>query len=110
MDRLAERLALDVPQRLVDARDGAHVDGATAIEAAAIHDGPVVLDQEGILADQVVCQFVDGGLDGQRTAFDDRLAPADDALVGLDLQEQPARRNDIGGEFGDLHRCSSVSS
>jgi hypothetical protein len=103
MDRLAERLALDVPQCLVDARDRAHVDGAAAIEAAAIHDVPVVLDQERVLADQVVLELVDSRLDGQGPALDDGLAPADDALVGLDLQEQPARRHDIGGELGDLH-------
>ncbi len=104
MDRLAERLALDVPERLVDARDRAHVDRTTAIEAAAIHDVPVVFDQEGVLADQIVFQFVDGGLHRQRPPLDHRLAPADNALIRLDLQEQPAWRNDVGGELGDFHR------
>ena len=35
--RHAQGLALDVPQRLVDAGDGAHQDRAAAIEAAAVH-------------------------------------------------------------------------
>ncbi len=63
----------------------------------------MVFDQEGVLADKIIGEFVHGGLDGQRAAFDNRFAPADDALIGFDLQKQPARRDDIGGQFGDLH-------
>lgn len=63
----------------------------------------MILDQEGVLADQIVGHFLDGRLDSQRAALDDRFAPADDAVVGLDLQKQPARRHDIGGELGDFH-------
>ena len=42
-----------------------------------------------------------------RAAFDHRFAPAADALVGLDLQEQPARRGLVGGEADDLHAAWS---
>ncbi len=110
MDRLSQRLALDVPQRLVDAGNRAHVDGAAAIEAGAVHDVPVVLDQEGILADQIVFQLMHGRLHGQCPAFHHRLAPADNALVGLDFQEHPARRHNIRRQFRDLHGYASISA
>jgi thiamine monophosphate synthase len=80
-----------MPRRLVDAGKRAHVDGAAAVEAAAIHDVPVVLDQEWILADQVVGKLVHAGFHRQSPALDHRLAPADHALIGLDFQKQPAR-------------------
>jgi hypothetical protein len=73
------------------------------VEAGAVHDLPVILDQQRILADQVVSEFMDGCLYRQRAAFDHRFAPANDALVRLDLQETPARRNDVGGKLGNLH-------
>ena len=50
-DRHAERLALDVPQRLIDAGNGTHEDRPAAIEAAAIHDRPEVFDVARVLAD-----------------------------------------------------------
>jgi hypothetical protein len=96
-------LAGDVPQRLVDAGDGAHQDRPAPVEAGPAHDLPVVLDLAGVLTNQVVRQFVHGGGDGGGPPFHHRLAPAGDALVGLDLQEQPARRDSIRGEPGNLH-------
>ncbi|MCY1300582.1 hypothetical protein D9M70_501540 [compost metagenome] len=108
MNRLAIGLALDVPERLVDAGKCRHMDRPAAIEAAAIHDLPMVFDQQRILADQVVRELVNRGFHRQGSTFDDRLAPADDALVRLDLQKQPAWRNDIGGELGDFHGAISA--
>ena len=104
MDGRPKRLALDVPERLVDAGNGAHMDGAAAIEPAAIQDVPVILDQERIFPDQVIFQFVDGSLHRQRPALDHRFAPAGNTFIRLDLQEQPAWRNDVGGELGNFHR------
>ncbi|MNI01584.1 hypothetical protein D3C73_544330 [compost metagenome] len=106
MDRLAQRLALDVPERLVDAGERRHVNGPSAIEPAAIKNSPVILDQKRVLADQVIGHLMHGGLDGQRPALNHRLTPTDDAFVGLDLQKQPARRDDVGGKLGDLHQSA----
>ncbi len=101
--RHAQHLALDVPQRLVDAGDGAHQDRPAPIEAAAVQRLPQVVDAARVLADEVVGQFVHRRFHRTRAAFDDGLAPAGDALVGLDLQEHPARRQAVGGQSGDLH-------
>ncbi len=101
--RHAQGLALDVPQRLVDAGQRAHVDATAAVEAAAVEHRPVVLDVARVLADEVVGQFLHGGGHGVGTAFEDGLAPAVDAFVGFDLQEAPARRHQERGQSGDLH-------
>ena len=103
MHRLVQHLALDVPQRLVDARQRAHMNGAAAIKAAAIQHRPMILDRRRVFADQIVGQFGDTGRHGFGAAFHHRLAPAGDARIGLDLEEQPARRHHKGGELGDFH-------
>lgn len=105
--RHAQRLALDVPQRLVDTGDRAHQDGAATVETGAVHGLPQVVDARRILADDIAGQFVYGGLHRTGAAFDNRLSPTGNALVGFDLEEQPARRSVVGGEAGDLHPCSS---
>ena len=109
MHRHTQRLALDVPQRLVDAGERAHVHAAAAIEPAAIQHRPVILDLVRVLADQIVGQFLHLGGDSCGAAFDHRLAPARDALIGIDLQEQPARRHQERRQLGDLHRCLAFS-
>ena len=103
MHRLVQHLALDVPQRLVDAGQRAHVNGAAAIKAAAIQHRPMILDRRRVLADQIIGQLGDTGRHGFGAALHHRLAPAGDAFIGLDLQEQPARRHHKGGELGDFH-------
>src|SRR4051794_39130618 len=103
VDRHAVVLAFDVPQGLVDARERAHVDGAAAVEPAAVEHRPDVLDVARVPADQVVGELVDGGGDGGGAALDHGFAPADGAVVGLDAQEQPPRRHRIGGDRPDLH-------
>ena len=115
-DRHAQGLALDVPQRLIDTGQCAHVDRAAPVEAAAIEHGPDVFDVAWVFADQVVGQFFNGSRHGVGAAFDHGLAPTGHALVGFDLEEAPARRNDEGGQFGDFHflvsliRCSARSA
>ena len=49
--------------------------GAAAIEAAAIHHGPVILDPERILADEVVGKFLDRCGDGVRPALRRSVSP-----------------------------------
>jgi hypothetical protein len=107
VDRHAERLALDVPERLVDAGDRTHQDRAASVEIAAVHRLPEVVDARRVLPDQLAGELLHGCLDGARAAFDDRLAPAADAFVGLDLQEHPPRSDAVGREAGDLHAVAS---
>src|SRR5450830_1060942 len=102
-DRHAQGFALDVPQRLVDAGQCAHMHGAAAIEAAAIEDGPDVFDIAWIFADQVVGQFLNRSRHRVGAAFDHGFAPAGDALVGFHFKEAPARWDDEGRQFGDFH-------
>ncbi len=92
MDRHAQIAPLEVPQGLVDTGDGAHQDRPAAVETGAIQGLPEMLDAMRILADQVIGELVHRRLDGRRTAFHHRLAPAEATLVGLDLEKQPARR------------------
>ena len=101
--RRAERLALDVPQRHVDAGHGAAADRA---EHAVAHDGglhllPELLDMGRVLADEHGLEVLDGGLDHPRPAG--ALADAGDALVGVDLDEQPVAHAAEGG-VGDARR------
>ncbi len=96
-------LPRDVPQCLVEAGDGAGEDRAAPVEAALGHDLPVVLDAQRVLADEEFGEDVDGGADDLGASLDDRFAPADHALVGLDAAEQPAGRDEEGLDTGDLH-------
>src|SRR5690606_7125797 len=104
--RNAKCLALDVPQRLIDAGERAHVDRSAAVETAAVEHGPVILDVARVFADQVIGQLFDRGSNRMRTPFDHRLAPASDAFIGFNLEEQPAWWNDISGKAGNFHRQS----
>src|SRR5665647_2812633 len=59
MDRDAQRLALDVPQRLVYAGHGAAQDRTAAVETALGEHLPVILNARGIAADEVLRELVD---------------------------------------------------
>ena len=103
MHRLAKRLALDVPQCLIDSGDRTHEDGTTAVEATAVHDRPQVLDVRRILADEQVGELINGGSNGGCLAFDDGFAPSHDPFIGFDLEEQPPRRHCVRRHRRDLH-------
>ena len=98
----AERLALDIPERLVDPAESAGEDRAAAIESMPVNGLPVFGDRARIFADQVRLDFLDGFGARQRAAFGDGFAQADDAGVGVDLQEEPARLDQEGLELRDL--------
>jgi hypothetical protein len=57
---------------------------------------PVVLDVRGVAADEVLRKLVDHRTHGVRMPFKARLAPADDARLGLDPNEQPPGRHQKG--------------
>ena len=102
-DRSLVVLALDVPERLIDARDGAHEDRPSAIEAAAVKAGPEALDVARILAQQLLLHLVDGGHDRRRAALENRLSPPAQACIGLDLDHAPAWRDEPRLDVRDLH-------
>ena len=94
---------------MFDAAERAGEDRAAAVEGVPVHGLPVVHDARGVLADQVGLQLRDGRGDGQRAPFEDRLAQADEAFVGVDLEEQPARLDQEGLQLGDFHAVSVLS-
>jgi len=89
--RNPKSLALDVPQRLVDARYGAAEDRTTAVEAALRKNLPVILDACGVAADEMLGELCNHRAHGIRVSFEARLAPANDTGVRLDPHEQPPR-------------------
>ena len=103
--RRAELLALDIPKRLLDTADAGGQDGAAAIESRAVHGLPEVFNAHGVRADEHRAQFVDRHLDRASTAFQHGFAPADDALVGRDLQEHPSGLDMEGFQVCDLHKA-----
>ncbi len=59
VDRHAQRLALDVPERQVDAAESAGEDRTAAVEGVPVNRLPVVRDPPRILADQVRLDLLD---------------------------------------------------
>ena len=119
-DRRVQGLALQVPERQLDAGDGARADHAR--HAVALRGGeqllPDPLDQERVLTDDQRLQVLDRGLHDPRPA--PALADAVQPGVGMDLHEQPVapagplgraavnqERADIGDAHGEFHyrRC-----
>ena len=103
IDGHSQGLAFDVPQRLLDATEGAGKDWATSIKGMSIQGLPVVHHVARVLANQVRSHFVNGGGTGFGPAFSDGLSEADDALNGVNLEEQPPGLNEQGFEFSDTN-------
>ena len=87
VDRNPERLALEVPQRLVDAGDGTAKHRSTAVEAALGQYLPVVFNAVGVGADEVFRELFDHRAHGIRMPLEAGFAPADDALAGFEPHE-----------------------
>ena len=72
----------------------------------ADHHLAEMLDPARVLADQQRAEVLDAAHDGARLPFDGRLAPADQPLVGLHLDEYPVAHlsaDDDRREAGDPH-------
>ncbi len=102
VDRHAQSLALDVPQRRLDPRDRAAVDDAGAPVAVA-GDGPgVMLHRERVLPQQVMRDRAHR-LDHCRPAPLDRgVADAADAGIGLDRDDDPVHPVAVDHHAADI--------
>ncbi len=83
VDRDSARLSGYVPERLVDAGDGARENGAAVVVAYRGQGLPDPLDCERILTHELVPKFADGRFHRADARLGSGLAPADDALVSL---------------------------
>ena len=86
VDRHAEVLAGDVPERDVDRAERAHDPGAAKV-ARAVHVLPVVLDPQRVFAHQVVRPLLDDGLGRLEIPPGAGFAEPADAGVGVHLDE-----------------------
>jgi hypothetical protein len=88
-DGRLERLALDVPERHVDAaqRPGADDPGHAVAHHRAEHLLPEPLDMGRVLADEKRAQILHGAFHHARPAA--ALADPGDAGIGVDLEEEP---------------------
>ena len=108
VDRDVEGFALDVPQRDVDRGNGAG-DRAAGEVVGAQHHVPMVLDREGIAADQILAVFHDGRGGGFELPPGAGLADAGDARVGADADiQEPIEQQRF--YFGDFHGGSFPGS
>src|SRR5689334_18030098 len=80
-DGYAEALTADVPEGLLDRREGGHLDRAAAEEAVAVEGLPVALDLAGVLADEVHGEVLDGAVDGPHAVVDGALADPLEAVL-----------------------------
>ena len=105
IDGHAERLALDVIQGNVDRRDGGRHHPAALEVVRAVHLLPERADVHRVPADQELAEVADGALDRQLARGQAGLAPAVDALVGLDLDDEliAADQGGIGLDVPYLH-------
>ncbi len=112
VDRLVQRLPLQIPQGDVDAADRLHKE---ALEVATIyHDGEHQFPRdhrvERICTDQHLTQFVDDSGGGLRRQADHAFADAGDTLVGVDphqaravaLEHRPGEPVGMGNANGGL--------
>jgi hypothetical protein len=87
IDGLLENLAADIPRGLIDGGNRRADDGPGAIEAMDVPRLPVVLDRHGVGADQKLFEVLDAVDGSGGFAFEPAFAPAVDALVGFDFDE-----------------------
>ena len=93
--RNAEHLALDVPERLVDAGYRAHQHRAAAIKSGAVKRTPYVLDTRGIPPDEILAHLLCACLDRPAVSLEHRFAPSGYPLVGTHFQKAPSRAHKI---------------
>ncbi len=130
MDRLAHRLAAQIPQRHVDRAHGMDDHAAPAVHGGAEIDAlPQIADLEGIGADQHVLDGQSHGVGAGRLdaglghpGIGIAFADAGDAAVGVDDDDQAVlgrggearivvgRQQDMAFDVGDLQAAAARSS
>ncbi len=113
VDRHAEGLGLDVPERQLDAGHRLVAHAAQVLARGAQHVPVQALDRPRILADQQRGQVLHRARDAVRAAIVAAFSPAHEAVVGLDANEGPGPPAAVtvqGFHARDLHgsrRCHS---
>ena len=87
VNRRAVVLALDIPQRLIDAGNRAHHHRAPAIESAAKQRLPNIFDLKRISPKQIIGHIFDSAAYRAGLPFNDRLAPAKVTFICRDFQK-----------------------
>src|SRR5258708_37499003 len=90
-----QRLALDVPQGLVETAQRRHQDWPAAIKAAAKSDLPDVFDARGVVSDETIAKARERALDRLGMTLKARLAPAGEPFR-LHADEKPTGPNKEG--------------
>ena len=109
IDRGAELLADDIPERDLDSAEGAiGLHGAAFDENVVVHHVGKVLDVEWIATDEELAHPIDVGRYGRlAVGLGVGLAPAGDPLVGIDPDEDEilwhTGRDQEVSDAGDLH-------
>ena len=102
IDRLIEHFAADIPQRLLDARDGRHPDHTHTPEGLAVHLLVQEFDARRIVANQHWGKIFHRTDDAARLPLQRRLAPAvKPLLIGLDLNKDPVAHFRIDNDSFD---------
>src|SRR6185437_3375069 len=87
-NRHAQRLGLDVDQRVLDGADGLLVDAAGRLPRHRVERRGDALEGARILADQPLAQRADDGGEAAAAIALVIFRPADDAVIGGDLEER----------------------
>ena len=103
-----KRLALDVPQRLVDGAKRRADDYAVPVPVVEVHELPGALDVERAPADDLWSEHMHRLGDRRCLVDQAALSPTVDALVGLDFDEHPVAPRAFGPhderlDVGDVH-------
>ncbi len=102
IDGHAERLAFDVPKRLIDAAESAGENGAAAIKSVPVNGLPMFSNRARVFADKIWLDLLHCFRAGEGAAFGDGFAQAGNPGVGVDLEKEPAGFHQKGFQFGDF--------
>ena len=106
IDRCVEHLALDVPQRLINAGQCAHQHTAAAVKTGTVDGGPNAFNVSRIGTDQVIPVFLNTGKHCLCVTLQNCLTPTGDAFIGHDFYESPAGTNEVCIDRCDFHSVS----